>query len=111
MISGLSADSIVVKAVTADGYGHAAEGQGAIRAPLNAIQLVGTASAGGAKPPTLSKLVANAGGFSFLIKDVDGAAADPIAFAADGGEQIKDFSNLEDGIFSSNTKLISTILK
>ena len=31
------------------------------------------------------------------------------AFAADGGEQIKDFSNLEDGIFSSNTKLISTI--
>ena len=54
VISGLTADSIVVKAVTADGYGHAAEGQGAIRAPLNAVQLVGTASAGGAKPPTLS---------------------------------------------------------
>jgi hypothetical protein len=31
------------------------------------------------------------------------------AIAADGGEQIKDFSNLEDGIFSSNTKLLSTI--
>jgi len=78
VISGLTADSIVVKAVTADGYGNAAAGQGAIRAPLNAIQLVGTASAGGAKPPTLSKLVANAGGFSFLIKDVEGgAAADP----------------------------------
>ena len=31
------------------------------------------------------------------------------AFAADGGEQIRGFSSLEDGIFSSNTKLISTI--
>ena len=78
LISGLTADSIVIKAVTADGYGNAAEGQGAIRAPLNAVQLVGTASAGGAKPPVLSKLAGNAGGFSFLIKDAEGGAqADP----------------------------------
>ena len=40
VLKGLSAGSIVVKAATADGYGWAAEGQGAIRAPLNAIQLV-----------------------------------------------------------------------
>ena len=78
LISGLTADSIVIKASTQDGYGHSAEGRGATRAPLNAIQLVGTASSGGAAPPVLSKLAATAGGFSFLIKDAEGGAqADP----------------------------------
>ena len=78
LISGLTADSIVIKASTQDGYGHSAEGRGATRAPLNAIQLVGTASSGGAAPPVLSKLAASAGGFSFLIKDAEGGAqADP----------------------------------
>ncbi|MDP6795888.1 MAG: LamG domain-containing protein, partial [Verrucomicrobiota bacterium] len=40
ILKGVSAGSIVVKASTEDGLGWAAAGRGAIRAPLNAIQLV-----------------------------------------------------------------------
>ncbi|MDB4794680.1 PQQ-binding-like beta-propeller repeat protein [bacterium] len=43
IFSGLKASNIVVKVATADGHGYAAPGQGAIRAPLNAIQLINLA--------------------------------------------------------------------
>ncbi|MDA7676551.1 PA14 domain-containing protein [bacterium] len=46
ILKGLSAANIVVKASTADGLGFAAEGRGAIRAPINAIQLVGVSGGG-----------------------------------------------------------------
>jgi len=87
VIPGVSGDSIVVKAVTADGYGNAEAGQGAVRAPLNAVQLVGTAGGGEATPPMLAKVKANAGGLTFQIKDSEGGAAanaDSVAVSVDG---------------------------